>query len=182
MPSPGVIRYDGQRGVTWRIKYRDADGRQVMKTVGREADGVTRKHAEAERRERLVRVERGGYRRPARSRSRIGPRRGSLRGRSAGRGRRPRSSGTAKRWSTWTTTSGRGGRRASGRVTLLGTCGSGSASSARLGQPARQRVARRFKGGRRGACPVEPGRGRRAAESASGAVADPRAARSAAAL
>ena len=37
-----------------------------METVGREADGVTRKRAEAELRERLVRVERKGYRRPDR--------------------------------------------------------------------------------------------------------------------
>jgi integrase len=59
-----VIRYEGARGVTWRVKYADADGKQVMETVGREADGITRKQAEAELRERLVRVERRGYRRP----------------------------------------------------------------------------------------------------------------------
>ena len=60
-----VIPYHGKRGTSWRIKYADAEGRQVMETVGREADGVTRKQAEAELRERLVRVERKGYRRPA---------------------------------------------------------------------------------------------------------------------
>lgn len=66
MPSGAcVLRYEGARGVSWRIKYRDADGKQVMETVGRESDGVTRKTAEAELRERLVRVERRGYRRPA---------------------------------------------------------------------------------------------------------------------
>jgi integrase len=59
-----VIRYDGARGTVWRIKYADADGKQVMETVGAERDGVTRKQAEAELRERLVRVERKGYRRP----------------------------------------------------------------------------------------------------------------------
>jgi integrase len=59
-----VIRYEGARGVTWRVKYRDADGRQVMETVGREREGFTRKHAESELRERLVRVERKQYRRP----------------------------------------------------------------------------------------------------------------------
>lgn len=64
MPSGAcVIRYDGKRGVVWRIKYADADGRQVMETVGREPD-VTRKRAEAELRERLVRVEQKQYRRP----------------------------------------------------------------------------------------------------------------------
>ena len=66
MPSgSGVICYAGKRGVVWRIKYRDADGKQQMETVGAERDGITRKHAQAELRERLVKVERGGYRRPA---------------------------------------------------------------------------------------------------------------------
>jgi hypothetical protein len=59
-----VIRYEGARGVTWRVKYVDADGKQVMETVGRERDGVTRRDAEADLRERLVRVERKQYRRP----------------------------------------------------------------------------------------------------------------------
>lgn len=59
-----VIPYHGKRGTTWRIKYLDASGRQVMETVGREVDGVTRKGAEAELRERLVCVERRGYRKP----------------------------------------------------------------------------------------------------------------------
>jgi integrase len=60
-----VIEYRGKRGVVYRIKYADADGRQVMETVGAERDGVTRKHAEAELRERLVKVERRGWRKPA---------------------------------------------------------------------------------------------------------------------
>lgn len=65
MPSGAcVIRYQGTRGVVWRVKYQDASGRQVQETVGAERDGVTRKDAEAELRERLVRVERKGYRRP----------------------------------------------------------------------------------------------------------------------
>jgi integrase len=66
MPSGGcVIRYEGARGVVWRVKYRDAAGKQHMETIGRERDGVTRKAAEAELRERLVRVEKGRWRRPA---------------------------------------------------------------------------------------------------------------------
>jgi hypothetical protein len=65
MPSgAAVIAYKGKRGTVWRVKYRDADGRQVQETIGAERDGVTRKVAEAELRERLVRVERRGYRRP----------------------------------------------------------------------------------------------------------------------
>ena len=55
-----TIRYAGKRGVVWRLKYVDADGKQVMETLGAERDGVTRKHAEAELRERLVRVEKKG--------------------------------------------------------------------------------------------------------------------------
>jgi integrase len=60
-----VIKYKGKRGNVWRIKYRDATGRQVMETLGREADGWTERKARAELRERLVRVERSGYRKPA---------------------------------------------------------------------------------------------------------------------
>lgn len=59
-----VIPYHGKRGTVWRVKFVDADGRQVKETIGAERDGVTRKQAEAELRERLVRVERKGYRRP----------------------------------------------------------------------------------------------------------------------
>jgi integrase len=60
-----VIEYRGKRGTVWRIKYADADGKQAMETVGAERDGFTRKQAEAELRERLVRVERRAYRRPS---------------------------------------------------------------------------------------------------------------------
>jgi integrase len=59
-----VIPYEGKRGRVWRIKYVDAAGKQTMETVGAERDGVTRKVAEAELRERLVRVEKQSYRRP----------------------------------------------------------------------------------------------------------------------
>jgi integrase len=65
MPAgSGVIECRGKRGTVWRIKYADADGKQTMETVGAERDGFNRKQAEAELRERLVRVERKGYRRP----------------------------------------------------------------------------------------------------------------------
>lgn len=67
MPSgAAVVRYDGARGVVWRVKYRDAEGKQVQETVGAERDGVTRRQAEVELRERLTRVEKKGYRRPQR--------------------------------------------------------------------------------------------------------------------
>ncbi len=59
-----VIRYAGKRGVVWRVKFVDADGLQVQETLGPEREGWTRKKAEAELRERLVRVERHNYRRP----------------------------------------------------------------------------------------------------------------------
>ncbi len=65
MPSgAAVIRYAGKRGVVWRIKYADAAGKQVMETLGAERDGWTRKKADAELRERLVKVERRGWQRP----------------------------------------------------------------------------------------------------------------------
>ena len=43
-----VVEYHGKRGRVFRIKFGDADGQQVMETVGAERDGVTRKKAEAE--------------------------------------------------------------------------------------------------------------------------------------
>jgi site-specific recombinase XerD len=65
MASGSVIEYRGKRGKVFRIKYADATGKQVMETVGREADGWTKRKAEAELRDRLVRVERRGWRKPA---------------------------------------------------------------------------------------------------------------------
>lgn len=59
-----VLRYRGKRGDVWRVKYRDAEGTQVQETLGPESEGWNRKKAEAELRERLVRVERKDYRRP----------------------------------------------------------------------------------------------------------------------
>jgi hypothetical protein len=54
-----VIQYRGARGVSWRVKFADANGRQIMETVGREP-GFTRRDAEAVLRERLVDVQREG--------------------------------------------------------------------------------------------------------------------------
>lgn len=54
-----VIRYDGKRGTVWRIKYADADGRQVMETVGSERDGWTQKKAERALGAKLAAAERG---------------------------------------------------------------------------------------------------------------------------
>jgi hypothetical protein len=65
MPSgSGVIEYRGKRGTVWRIKYRDAGGRQVMETVGAERDGITWQHANEALQDRLSDVRRKGYRRP----------------------------------------------------------------------------------------------------------------------
>jgi integrase len=65
MPSGAcVLRYDGKRGVVWRIKYRDAGGRQVKETLGPEpAWNETR--AQRELGKRLDAVERG-LRKPTR--------------------------------------------------------------------------------------------------------------------
>jgi integrase len=60
-----VLRVEGKRGVVFKIKYRDANGRQVKETLGREADGWTEKKAEAELDERLVDVRRDGLVKPA---------------------------------------------------------------------------------------------------------------------
>jgi integrase len=60
-----VWRYEGQRGVVWRIRYRDASGRRVMETLGKEP-AWSRKRAERELRRRLVDVEREGYVAPER--------------------------------------------------------------------------------------------------------------------
>jgi integrase len=60
-----VWRYEGQRGVVWRIRYRDASGRRVMETLGKEP-AWNRKRAEQELRRRLVDVEREGYVAPER--------------------------------------------------------------------------------------------------------------------
>lgn len=62
--SAAVIVYEGKRGRVFRIKYADAAGTQVMETLGPERDGWDRPKAEAELRERLVRVQRKHYRRP----------------------------------------------------------------------------------------------------------------------
>ena len=64
MPSgAAVIRYEGPRGVSWRIKYQDADGRQVKETLGREAVRDRRK-AERALGARLADVEKDCANRP----------------------------------------------------------------------------------------------------------------------
>ena len=60
-----VIDYHGARGVVWRIKYRDAGGRQVMETLGRVSDGWNRRKAERALGARLAAVE-AGMRKPSR--------------------------------------------------------------------------------------------------------------------
>ena len=65
MPASGcVLEQRGARGVSWAVKYRDADGRQVKATLGREPEW-NRKAAERELGRRLDAVERG-WRKPAR--------------------------------------------------------------------------------------------------------------------
>jgi integrase len=58
-----VWRYDGKRGTVWRIRYRDACGRRILETLGKEPTW-NRTRAERELRRRLVDVERDGYRQP----------------------------------------------------------------------------------------------------------------------
>jgi integrase len=58
-----IWRYQGPRGVVWRIRYRDATGKRILETLGTEPEW-TRSRAKTELRRRLVDVEREGYRRP----------------------------------------------------------------------------------------------------------------------
>jgi integrase len=59
-----VIRYEGPRGVAWKIKFCDADGRQVKETLGREPEW-DRRRAERTLGARLAEVEKG-MRKPTR--------------------------------------------------------------------------------------------------------------------
>ena len=58
-----VWRYQGPRGVVWRIRYRDATGRRILETLGKEP-AWTHKRAQTELRRRLVDVERDHYTAP----------------------------------------------------------------------------------------------------------------------
>ena len=104
--AAAVIRYDGKRGVTWKIKWADASGTQVKETLGAERDGWNQKKAEAELRERLVRVEQKSYRRPKPIMSRRTPGRGSSEARSGDAGSRAPSPSIARRSGAWSSTSG----------------------------------------------------------------------------
>jgi len=66
MASGSIICYQGKRGTIYRIKYRDATGRQVQETLGPEEGGWTKRKARHELRARLTEVERDGYRKPDR--------------------------------------------------------------------------------------------------------------------
>jgi integrase len=59
-----VLKYAGKRGVTWSVKYDDADGKQVRERLGSAADGWTKRKAQVALRARLVAVEKDGYRKP----------------------------------------------------------------------------------------------------------------------
>lgn len=59
-----VIRYEGKRAVVWRIKYRDALGRHIVETLGREPHW-NRTKAERELGKRLAAVQ-DGFRKPDR--------------------------------------------------------------------------------------------------------------------
>jgi integrase len=61
MPNGSVIAYHGKRGVVYRIKYRDATGRQVMEAIGPDETQARRVL-----RNRLTDVDREGYKQPDR--------------------------------------------------------------------------------------------------------------------
>jgi integrase len=58
-----VWRYEGKRGTVWRIRYRDASGRRILETLGKEP-AWDRRRAERELRRRLVDIEREGWTAP----------------------------------------------------------------------------------------------------------------------
>jgi len=60
-----IWRYQGTRGTVWRIRYRDASGRRILETLGKEPEW-DRTRAAKELRRRLVDVERDGYTKPQR--------------------------------------------------------------------------------------------------------------------
>jgi len=66
MASGCLIKYKGKRGVVWRIKYADAAGKQVMETLGRQADGWSEKKAHEALEDRRSDVRRKGLRKPER--------------------------------------------------------------------------------------------------------------------
>ena len=59
-----VIKYEGKRGAVWRIKFHDADGKQIMETLGRETDGWTERKAQRALGARLAVVENTRWRKP----------------------------------------------------------------------------------------------------------------------
>lgn len=60
-----VVRYPGKRGAVWRIRYRDASGRQVQETLGPEPEWTERR-AQRELGKRLAAVQEG-FRKPNRT-------------------------------------------------------------------------------------------------------------------
>jgi len=60
-----VVRYPGKRGAVWRIKYRDAAGKQVQETLGPDPPWTERK-AQRELGKRLAAVDQG-FRKPERT-------------------------------------------------------------------------------------------------------------------
>lgn len=62
-----IIPYAGARGLVYRMKFRDASGRQVQMTIGAAADGWTRAKAEAVLADKMAEVRRG-FRQPTRTR------------------------------------------------------------------------------------------------------------------
>ena len=69
-----VVRYEGKRGAVWRIKYRDAAGKQVQETLGPEPPWTERK-AQRELGKRLAAVDEGFRKPDARRHSPTSPQR-----------------------------------------------------------------------------------------------------------
>ena len=67
MANGSVVQYAGKRGMVYRIKYRDASGKQVQETLGRPEDGWSERKAKQALKNRLADVDREGFVKPAKT-------------------------------------------------------------------------------------------------------------------
>jgi integrase len=64
LANGSVVQYQSKRGVVYRLKYRDAAGKQIQETLGSALEGWSKRKAEQELRNRLADVDRELFVRP----------------------------------------------------------------------------------------------------------------------
>jgi integrase len=67
MANGSVVRYEGKRGTVYRIKYRDASGKQVQETLGNARDGWSERRANQALTNKLADVDRENFVKPAKT-------------------------------------------------------------------------------------------------------------------